>query len=112
MQIKENARIVYLVFELTMPGRGSWNNKWSGERDKHYNICKVPYSLYKERYSDFDGKDWWYNWGDGWVASISCETVDSQHINGYRKANAGFCGYDWMVQSIMKDGTITKPKRV
>ena len=24
-----------IIFELTFPNRGSWNGKWSGEKDRH-----------------------------------------------------------------------------
>lgn len=27
-----------IVFELTMPHRGSWNNKWTGEQDRYIRV--------------------------------------------------------------------------
>lgn len=87
-----------IVFELTFPNRGSWNGKWSGEKDKHI-IVKKDYKVPKDRI----GKIYSYDFGDGWVASITVKKMngnDSEYRQ-LKKKNAGFCGYDWMVNSII-----------
>lgn len=44
---------------------------------------------------------WWHNWDDGWSASVSARVMES----GERKAkSAGFRGYDWMVDRIVRWG--------
>lgn len=97
-------------FELSMPGVGSWNGKWTGEE-----------SLYA-RVINFKGKDkekianeileegiFSYNFGDGWCAGISVEKIDSKEAAKVRKKSSGFYGYDWMITSIIKNKKIIPP---
>lgn len=108
-----------ISFELTMPNRGSWNGKWSGEDRKYFIIRKFHEKLFKERYQDKlfpmptdpnklrpDTKGFYYRWEDGWGANVQAEIVESKEANKRRKISSGFCGYDWMVESILKHGKI------
>ncbi len=86
-------------FVLTMPNVGSWNGRWSGERE-HYAIVR--------RFSDKAAEDlvsaspWHYSWSDGWGANVSARVMEK----GERaKKSSGFCGYDWMVGNILRWGT-------
>lgn len=90
-----------IAFILTMPNRGSWNGRWSGENDL-YAIVKPDRSVPK----DIVGKSFWYNWSDGWSTCVSVEKVDGKTGNWMRKKSRGFCGYNWMVESIIKKGSI------
>lgn len=87
-----------VVFELTFPNRGSWNNKWSGEKDKHV-IIKKDSQVPKDRI----GKNYYYDFGDGWGANISVQKMNGndKEYKQLKKRNAGFCGYDWMVKGII-----------
>lgn len=89
-----------LCFELTMPNRGSWNGRWSGEEDVHI-ITKTDRQIGKKRVEELDGKDFYYRWDDGWTARIACRRIDAAESRRLRKRNRGFCGYDWMVRSII-----------
>jgi hypothetical protein len=95
-----------IEFTLSMPGRNSWNGRWSGE-STHYAIVKTL----TDRKADelLGGKQsasWGYNFGDGWFASIEARVVPK----GERlRKSAGFCGYNWMVSSILDDGEIYGP---
>ena len=90
-----------IAFILTMPGIGSWNGRLSGENDLHV-IVKAERSVPK----DIIGKSFRYNWDDGWSACVSVEKVDRREANKLRKQSRGFCGYNWMVDSIIKKGVI------
>lgn len=90
-----------IAFILTMPNRGSWNGRWSGENDLHA-IVKTERSVPK----DVIGKSFCYRWDDGWSACVSVEKVDCREGNKLRKKSRGFCGYSWMVDSIIKKGVI------
>jgi hypothetical protein len=90
-----------IAFILTMPNRGSWNGRWSGENDLHA-IVKTERSVPK----DIIGKSFWYNWDDGWSACVSVEKVDCREGNKLRQKSRGFCGYNWMVDSLIKKGRI------
>ena len=90
-----------IIFTLSMPTRGSWNGRWSGE-DRVY--ARVFHN--NDVPKDIIGKDFYYNWDDGWCACVSVTKVDSKEAAKIRKKSAGFCGYDWMIRSIIKNGEI------
>lgn len=95
-----------IAFILTMPNRGSWNGRWSGERDL-YAIVKSERNVPNK---DIIGKSFFYRWDDGWTACVSVEKVDCKEGNKIRKKSKGFCGYGWMVDSIIKKGIIEYEK--
>ena len=94
-----------ICYELTMPNIGSWNGKWSSEGNLH---CIVRSYSAK---SDIPAKvlsmgSYYYNFGDGWGASVGCRVVDGREAARLRKHSRGFCGYDWMVSEIETYGRI------
>ena len=89
-----------ICFKLTMPNRASWNGHWSGENDVHV-ITKTDRQIGKKRCKELDGRDFFYRWDDGWCACISCQIIDRKEYMKLRNKNRGFCGYDWMVRSII-----------
>ena len=96
-----------LKFELTMPKCGSWNIKWTGE-DDFYAIVRVLRGKKQiENAKRILEKGYFhYDFGDGWAARISVEKIDSSEAAKVRRKSKGFCGYDWMVESIIKNGQI------
>jgi hypothetical protein len=96
-----------LVFTLTMPGRASWNGKWSGEGNL-YAITKTFGSSKKaqEKIRSLDGKSFDYAWPDGWRACVEVKEVDAREAQRIRKRSKGFHGYGWMVDSILNYGAI------
>ncbi len=92
-----------IEFLLSMPNAASWNGKWSGE-GRYYSVVKpVP----KAKALELLKKDsYYYGWDDGWGASVSVEHVDSRQAQKARRKSVGFCGYEWMVKSIIEYGEI------
>lgn len=96
---------MWLCFRLSMPNVGSWNGKWTGE-DNFYAVVKqfktkkalLAAGLLKPYYH--------YNFGDGWSAGISITEVDGKEVRNIRRNTMGFCGYEWMIDSIVKNGKI------
>lgn len=101
-----------IQFTLSMPNVGSWNGRWSG-KDNLYAVVRT-----------FSGKkgaahaatllakrSFYYNFGDGWGASISVSEITPGEARRVRKATKGFCGYEWMIHSIVADGVIYGPTR-
>lgn len=97
-----------LCFELGMPNNNSWNGRWSGEGNCYARVIDfgrskkataVAEQILKEGY-------YYYNFGDGWGASVTVRQVDSKEAVQIRKKSRGFCGYDWMIQSIKTNGCI------
>jgi len=93
-----------ITFELTMPNRGSWNGHWTGET-KRYIRCRRECDVPKEVWN----KDFTYSWSDGWTACVSVRKVDARSANKLMKISEGFCGYDWMISSIIRNGYIVSP---
>ena len=97
-----------LSFELSMPNRGSWDGRWSGE-EKMFAVVK---NLGRTKKAEERGRrlvdagSFYYSWSDGWGARISVREVSPQQARKIRKQSAGFCGYNWMVDSILLHGEI------
>lgn len=96
-----------LQFTLSMPGCSSWDGKWSGSSKLYAKtesftgkkrIAKAQSIIDKGYYS--------YNFGDGWRAGVSVEQITGSRASQVRKKSSGFCGYDWMVDSIIDHGDI------
>ena len=104
-----------LYFVLSMPSNNSWNGRWSGEEK----VFAVKRSF---RAKDLQTSDaiarrgyYSYNFGDGWRAAIEIKRLSTADGARLIRKSSGFCGYDWMVDSIIRDGDIygpTQPKRV
>ena len=94
-----------LCFELSMPGRGSWNGRWSGSDNlyaKVVNMGRSKKSAEKARKILEEGS-FGYHWNDGWSASVNVREVDGNESRRIRRKTNGFCGYDWMVRSIIRN---------
>lgn len=85
-----------LIFELSMPSNNSWDGKWSGEGNK-YTIAKTVTEKKAKELKDYYS----YAFGDGWVAGITVRKAKPRE-----KATNKFCGYNWMVDSIVWHGEI------
>lgn len=94
-----------LAFELSMPHTASWNGRRSGQDYVHV-ITKTDRDIGKKRIQELDGKKFFYHWDDGWTACVDCRIVDRKEAARLRSKNRGFCGYDWMVRSILREGKI------
>lgn len=90
-----------IIFRLTMAKVPTWNGTWSGA-DKVFVRRRldsvVPASVV--------GRVFTYEWDDGWSVRISVEKVSAVEAIGIAKQSKGFCGYDWMIDSIIKYGEI------
>jgi len=91
-----------------MPNCGSWNGKWSGEKNRYLIFKKLKNDVY-EKFMGVcgDEKSWSYDFGDGWRANVSCTLIDSKEKTKLKKvAKGNFAGYDWMIDSIIKEDEI------
>lgn len=95
-----------LAFVLTMPSNNSWNGKWSGD-DKLFVVTRnFIGAKSKARAAEISEQSYYHNFGDGWTAKVEVRTVDSAAAEKLRKKSKGFCGYDWMIDSIIQQGEI------
>lgn len=107
-QIEQLTLSNILVFQLTMPKVGSWKGNWSAESEsyvivKNFGISKIALQKTQEM---LDIRQWHHNFGDGWVACVTARKVAPSEAKKLKKASSGFFGYDWMVDSIIKNGSI------
>lgn len=93
-----------ISFTLGMPNVGSWNGKWSGEKDYYAQVRSVKPS--EETEAILKQKRFYYSFGDGWCASVRAERTDSKEAAKIRRKSKGFCSYDWMIDSIIEFGDI------
>ena len=116
-----------IVYILKMNNIGSWNGKWTGSEKLHCRVRKYSNEVAKKimegatelinkEYSGsiFDRKlvaeiptgifekSWGYSWDDGWGCSVVARTVTGREAAKFRKNSAGFCNYEWMIDSIEK----------
>lgn len=91
------------AFILTMPNKGSWNGKWSQEGELFAVVKNVPSCKPK------DGT-YHYSWGDGWGANVEVKTVTKKEAKEIEKKSKGFCGYEWMIDSLIAHGEILSDK--
>ena len=93
------------LFTLSMPNVGSWNGKWTGAGDLHCIVRTYPEK--SALLPNIEAKpSHYYNFGDGWGASVLIAKIDGKQAAKYRKKSKGFCGYDWMVNEIESFGRI------
>ncbi len=103
-----------ISFTLSMPNNNSWNGKWSGEDRKFVRVKdfgKTKKGIGRAE-TILAGRAYSYNFGDGWRASVAVAEVDNATARKLTKQSAGFCGYDWMIDSIIYNGKITTEKGV
>ena len=94
-----------VAFILTMPGKGSWNGKWTGEGNLYARVVRMGKNDSPE-INRLIGKSESYSWSDGWRASVEIKQVDAKEAARIRKNTKGFCGYDWMIDSLISYGEI------
>jgi hypothetical protein len=93
-----------LSFTLSMPCNNSWNGRWSGEK-QNYVVCRSVRST--EKANSIIAKGYFsYSFGDGWVAAVKVRQVDKNEAAKLHRSSDGFCGYDWMIQSIIDNEKI------
>lgn len=96
-----------LLFELSMPNRGSWNGGWSGECDYFAIVKSFRGKKGERKAAEILAKgSFYYSWSDGWGARVVVRQVNASEAAGARRRSAGFCGYDWMVRAICDYGEI------
>lgn len=100
-----------VVFELSMPNNNAWNKKWSGEGRCYAVVKNLGKSKKAEAKAQKLAGSYYYNFGDGWCASVSVREVTKEQAAKLRRMSKGFCGYNWMIDSILMYGEIIVERR-
>lgn len=93
-------------FVLTVPKHNTWNNRWSGQNDFFCVVRLVD----KNKAEEIDGKSYDYDFKDGWMNRIHCEIIKRDEAKKLIKRSSGFMGYEWMIDSIIKNNKIIVEK--
>ncbi len=96
-----------IQYTLTMPHKGSWDGKWTGEGELYARCRHYDKTIADKILGGKESGSWRYRWTDGWVACIEASIVDTKKAAFIRKHSRGFYGYDWMIDSIEQNGKIT-----
>ena len=96
---------MYLSFVLSMPHNNSWNGKWTGENNYYAVVRRFSNTLkFKEKAKKIlEEERFTYDFGDGWVAAVTVSKVTAQEARKIRKKSQGFCGYEWMIDSVLQN---------
>jgi hypothetical protein len=97
--------MLLISFELSMPRNNAWNGRWTGE-GKVYAVVRSFEELPQAEGKPIAGRHFTYSFGDGWVAAIDVRQVTPAQSDKLREQSVGFCGYEWMIESILRHGKI------
>jgi len=96
-----------LCFTLSMPNNNAWNGQWTGENNLYARTRNLGKSQKAEKRGEgLDGENFYYNFGDGWGASVAVKVIAGTESRKIQRNSKGFCGYEWMIESIMRHGEI------
>ncbi len=100
-----------LSFTLSVPSNNAWNGKWTGGDVFYARVVNFGRSIKAiTKAKEIGDKGYYtYSFGDGWRAGITVEEVTASEAARIRRKTSGFCGYEWMIDSIRMDGTIVAP---
>ena len=90
-----------IVFELSMPNKGSWNGRWSQE-GQLFVRTRPERDVPRECWD----KSFYHRWDDGWTACVTTTRMTAAEARKLERKTKGFCGYDWMIESIIRHGDI------
>ena len=92
-------------FYLSMPNNNSWNGKWSGAGKLYARVASYRNPT-QDVMDAIEKGSHYYNFGDGWTAKVDVIQIEKKEAARIRKHSVGFCGYDWMIDSILQHGRI------
>lgn len=102
----ESKEKTHVIFTLVMQQANSWNGKWSGE-NKNYTLSRKITLRGRKLYPKLKEGNYYYEWEDGWKVRISAVFVTKAEAERAERKSDGFLTYEWMIDSILKNGYIT-----
>ena len=102
---------MHVSFELSMPNNNAWNGRWSGEGGKYVRVLTVSEST-RAKFEALINAQHVYDFGDGWTACVTVKEVTGADKRKLLKSSKGFCGYDWMIDSLRYHGSILNDSQI
>lgn len=100
------APLTHVAFILTMPSKGSWDGKWTGDAYVHART-KQRLKGRKNLFPTLTEGSHYYRWSDGWAAVVKVKFVSAKEAKELNRESRGFAGYDHFIDEIIKYGKIT-----
>ena len=101
----------HLSFKLSIPSSG----KWTGLDKKYYIIKTISDKAFKiYNKAVLKGKitqNWYHPHNDDWGAHVQLDVINAREAFKRRRLEFGFAGFEWLISSIMKDGTVNNIER-
>jgi len=92
-----------ISFTLSMPRVNTWCGHWSGEGRPYTRVYSFRGKKAEEKARLILKRgSFCHDFGDGWTARLSVSAVSTQDARLLRQRSQGFCGYDWMIASIIQ----------
>jgi hypothetical protein len=98
-KLQRKANQKFILYEIIDTNIGSWNGKFSGEKERFTKYYKLSKNIYVPKKSSYH-----YNFGDGWTLNINVSIVSTIEIEKLK--DNGFRNYEWMIESIRKNEKI------
>ena len=92
-----------IQFTLSMPANNASSGIWTGY-DNFYAIVRTMRAAQSKPI--LERATWRFAFGDGWVAEINAKKINAAEARKVREKSRGFCGHDWMVESILRHNEI------
>ena len=102
---------MFIMFRLSMPKNSVWNKKWTGD-GKFYAVVKefLGRNEVAKAIKILKKKHYYYDFKDGWEAKVAVTQIkNGLDVATINKASKGFCGYEWMIDSIINNQKIVLP---
>lgn len=95
---------MYICFRLTVPKVRIRNGNFKGNDNIYAKVINF-YRYSKEQMEQarkiLKKKHYHSWWNDGWKISVSVMKVNAKEARKIKRESYGFCGYDWMIDSII-----------
>lgn len=90
-------------FVLRMRNTPTWNGRWSGEGELYAKRVRMAPDKAEELLKE---GSFFFRWSDGWSCSVDVVKPTPAEARAMAKKTRGFCGYEWMINSIVLYGQI------
>jgi hypothetical protein len=90
-------------FVLRMRNTPTWNESWSGAGRLYAKRVNVPKTKAEELLKE---GSFYFSWSDGWSCAVDVVKPSPAEARAMAKNTRGFCGYEWMINSILMYGKI------
>ena len=75
----------------------------NGHKRGNYSYARVENVTFRKNIGE---SRFFHSWDDGWTACVTLTRMPAAEARKLERKSKGFCGYDWMIKSIINYGDI------